>query len=79
MLIMVSHMIDDLIVLGMTTIELDNLMAETAAYLNIVHPDFGKLGARIAVTKLHKETHDSFFEVVKTLYHYVDSTGNFFY
>lgn len=61
----------------MKTIDLDNLMAETAAYLNIVHPDFGKLAARISVTKLHKETHESFFEVVKKLYTYVDSTGKY--
>ena len=33
-------------------------MAETAAYLNIAHPDYGRVAARIAVTKLHKETHE---------------------
>ena len=38
------------------TTDLDNLLAETAAYLNILHPDYGKLAARVSVTKLHKET-----------------------
>lgn len=54
---------------------MDNLVAETAAYLNILHPDYGRLAARIAVTKLHKETDTSFLEVIKKLYFYRDSTG----
>jgi ribonucleoside-diphosphate reductase alpha chain len=33
---------------GVTTIELDNLAAETAAYLTTKHPDYGILAARIA-------------------------------
>jgi ribonucleoside-diphosphate reductase alpha chain len=41
-----------------------------------LHPDFGKLAARVAVTKLHKETDESFFEAIKKLYYYIDSTGN---
>ena len=62
--------------LGIKTTELDNLMAETAAYLNILHPDFGKLGARIAVTKLHKETPELFLDSIKSLYHYTEANGN---
>ena len=42
--------------LGITTEELDSLLAETAAYLNMLHPDFGRLAARVAVTSLHKKT-----------------------
>ncbi len=61
---------------GFKTTEMDNLVAETAAYLNILHPDYGRLAARIAVTKLHKETEVSFLEVIKKLYFYRDSTGN---
>ncbi len=37
--------------IGIKTSDLDNLLAETAAYLNIIHPDYGKLAARVAVTK----------------------------
>ncbi len=41
---------------GVTTIELDNLAAETAATLTTKHPDYAILAARIAVSNLHKET-----------------------
>lgn len=57
------------------TTDLDNLIAETTAYMNILHPDYGKLASRVAVTKLHKETSESFLDVIKKLYYYVDSTG----
>ena len=50
-------------------------MAETAAYLNILHPDFGKLGARLAVTKLHKETSPLFLDSINLLYHYTEASG----
>ena len=58
---------------GIKTTELDNLLAETSAYLNILHPDFGKLAARVSVTKLHKETSSNFLEVISTLYHYTET------
>ena len=60
----------------------DNLLAETIAYLNILHPDYGKLAARVAVTKLHKETSESFRDVINSMYHYKESNGkdiNFLY
>ena len=41
---------------GVTTVELDNLAAETAACLTVKHPDYAILAARIAVSNLHKET-----------------------
>ena len=45
---------------GVTTVELDNLAAETAAALTVRHPDYATLAARIAVTNLHKETRSKF-------------------
>jgi ribonucleoside-diphosphate reductase subunit M1 len=45
---------------GIKTLELDNLAAETAAYMNIIHPQYSMLAARIAVSNLHKETKESF-------------------
>jgi ribonucleoside-diphosphate reductase alpha chain len=54
------------------TTELDNLAAETAAYLSTQHPDYAKLAARIAVSNLQKETDASFFAVVRTLHGYVN-------
>ncbi|MBK8965379.1 MAG: ribonucleoside-diphosphate reductase subunit alpha [Saprospiraceae bacterium] len=55
-----------------STIELDNLAAETAATMATIHPDYAKLAARIAVSNLHKQTEKSFHRVVKALYKYVD-------
>lgn len=45
---------------GVTTVELDNLAAETAATLTTKHPDYAILAARIAVSNLHKETKKCF-------------------
>lgn len=41
---------------GVTTVDLDNLAAETAAFMTTRHPDYAILAARIAVSNLHKET-----------------------
>jgi len=43
--------------------------------LTIVHPDFSKLAARIAVSNLHKQTFDSVVDVADKLYNYKDSIG----
>jgi len=45
---------------GVTTVELDNLTAETAATMTTKHPDYAILAARIAVSNLHKETKKAF-------------------
>ena len=57
---------------GVTTSELDNLAAETAAALTVKHPDYALLAARIAVSNLHKTTSKSFSSTIKRLYQYVD-------
>jgi ribonucleoside-diphosphate reductase alpha chain len=57
---------------GVTTIELDNLAAETAASMATNHPDYAVLAARIAVSNLHKVTSGSFSNTMKRLYTYVD-------
>jgi ribonucleoside-diphosphate reductase alpha subunit len=57
---------------GVTTVELDNLAAETTASLTTKHPDFAKLAARIAISNLHKVTSKSFSNTMKRLYTYVD-------
>jgi ribonucleoside-diphosphate reductase alpha chain len=57
---------------GVTTVELDNLAAETAASMATIHPDYALLAARIAVSNLHKETHKSFSKVIDELHKYVD-------
>ena len=53
---------------GVTTRELDNLAAEVAATMTTVHADYAILGARIAVSNLHKETKKQFSEVMNDLF-----------
>jgi ribonucleoside-diphosphate reductase alpha chain len=57
---------------GVTTSELDNLAAETAASMTTKHPDYATLAARIAISNLHKNTLKSFSGTIKMLYQYVD-------
>ncbi|ORE21941.1 ribonucleoside-diphosphate reductase large chain [Rhizopus microsporus] len=57
---------------GVTTVELDNLAAETAAYMTTRHPDYALLAARIAISNLHKETKKVFSQVIEDLYNYVN-------
>lgn len=57
---------------GVTTSELDNLAAETAASMTTKHPDYATLAARIAISNLHKNTLKSFSGTIKMLYQYID-------
>ena len=57
---------------GVSTQELDELAAETAATLTTKHPDFATLAARISVSNLHKTTSKSFSSTMKRLYTYVN-------
>lgn len=57
---------------GVTTAELDNLAAETAASMTTKHPDYAILAARIAISNLHKNTLKSFSATMKRLYTYID-------
>jgi ribonucleoside-diphosphate reductase alpha chain len=61
---------------GVTTTELDNLAAETAATMTTTHPDYAKLAARISVSNLHSNTKKSFSETMKDLYFYVNPRTN---
>jgi ribonucleoside-diphosphate reductase alpha chain len=60
---------------GVSTTELDNLAAETAASLTTKHPDYALLASRIAVSNLHKNTTKSFSETMLKLYHYSDAVS----
>ncbi|KAJ1958119.1 ribonucleotide-diphosphate reductase subunit rnr1 [Dipsacomyces acuminosporus] len=57
---------------GVTTVELDNLAAETAAYMTVQHPDYATLAARIAISNLQKETHDNFSDVIADLHAFIN-------
>ena len=60
---------------GVTTEILDNLSAETCAYMSIVHPDYSKLAARIVISNLHKKTDANFLKTAEKLYNYKDKAG----
>ena len=57
---------------GISTGELDNLAAETAASMIPSHPDYSILAARIAISRLHKSTKKKFSETIEDLYSYID-------
>ena len=57
---------------GVTTSALDDLAAETAAYLTTQHPDYARLAARISVSNLHKMTDKSFSSVMDRLHGYIN-------
>tara|TARA_B110001450_G_scaffold254688_1_gene280559 strand:+ start:4462 stop:6759 length:2298 start_codon:yes stop_codon:yes gene_type:complete len=55
---------------GVTTAALDELAADTAASLCSVHPEYSTLAARIAISRLHKETSGK----MDDLHHMLDET-----
>uniref|UniRef100_A0AC35UE95 Ribonucleoside-diphosphate reductase n=1 Tax=Rhabditophanes sp. KR3021 TaxID=114890 RepID=A0AC35UE95_9BILA len=61
---------------GVTTVELDDLAAATAASLCTSHPDYGVLAGRIAISNMQKQTKSSFSQVMNDLYEYVDPKTN---
>ncbi|KAE8728280.1 Ribonucleoside-diphosphate reductase large subunit [Hibiscus syriacus] len=61
---------------GVTTSQLDELAAETAAAMTANHPDYASLAARIVVSNLHKNTKKSFSETIKIMYnHFNERSG----
>ncbi|NBQ48230.1 MAG: ribonucleoside-diphosphate reductase subunit alpha, partial [Sphingobacteriia bacterium] len=70
--ILVAKKVIDGVYDGVTTSELDNLAAETAASLTVRHPDYALLASRIAVSNLHKNTIKSFSKTIDSLYNYID-------
>ena len=61
---------------GVSTSELDNLAAETAASMTVTHPDYAQLAARIAISNLHKNTNKSFSETMTAMYQYINPRTN---
>jgi ribonucleoside-diphosphate reductase alpha chain len=70
--ILVAKKVIDGVYDGVTTSELDNLAAETAASLTVRHPDYAQLASRIAVSNLHKNTIKSFSKTIEALHKYLD-------
>ena len=61
---------------GVSTSQLDDLAAETAASLTATHPDYALLASRIAVSNLHKSTEKSFSATMDSLFNYIDPNTN---
>jgi ribonucleoside-diphosphate reductase alpha chain len=61
---------------GVSTSELDNLAAETAASMTIAHPDYAQLAARIAISNLHSNTKKSFSETMNEMFYYINPRTN---
>ena len=53
---------------GVKTQELDELTAQTSAYMATYHPDFSVLAGRICASNLHKTTPATFTEAMEILY-----------
>ena len=60
---------------GVSTRELDDLAVQTASNLVTTHPDYDFLAARLSASILHKESSDSFAEVMEALAQRVDNAG----
>lgn len=55
---------------SVTTAELDQLAIETCAGISTKDPQYNVLAARIAVSNLHKQTHDKFSAAMTELYNF---------
>ena len=57
---------------GASTAEVDDLIAETAASMSTIHPDYARLAARVIATRMHKTTNPLFSQAMKRLHEAVD-------
>ena len=57
---------------GIHTSKIDELTAEQCASQLTQHPDFGKLGSHLIISNHHKNTKDSFVDVMNDLYNFKD-------
>jgi ribonucleoside-diphosphate reductase alpha chain len=60
---------------GISTTKIDELSAEQCASMASIHPDYNTLAGRIVVSNHHKNTSESFVEVMRALYNNVDKHG----
>ena len=57
---------------GISTKKIDELTAEQCASMSSIHPEYNILAGRITVSNHHKNTSNSFVEVMQQLYGYKD-------
>ena len=63
---------------GISTTKIDELTAEQCASMSSVHPDYNTLAGRITISNHHKNTKNSFCQVMKELYQYKDQHGQLY-
>ena len=57
---------------GASTAEVDALIAETAASMSTIHPDYATVAARVIATRMHKTTNALFSDAMLRLHKAVD-------
>jgi ribonucleotide reductase alpha subunit len=60
---------------GISTTKIDELSAQQCASLASTHPDYNVLAGRITISNHHKNTSDSFVDIMTSLYDYKDTHG----
>ena len=58
---------------GITTSELDEFTASTAATMSLYNPDYEEIASRLIINNHHKNTIDSFTETMVKLNNYIDN------
>ena len=61
---------------GIPTSQIDELVAQQCASMVTTHPDYGVLAGHIVVSNLHKNTNESFANVVSVMWNFTDVRGN---
>ena len=60
---------------GITTAQIDELVAEQCASLSTLKLDYGSLASRVVISNHQKNTDDNFKTVVDKLYNFLDTNG----
>jgi len=61
---------------GVTTVELDNLTAETSAYMASINSEYSDLAARISISNIQKECPKLFSDAMFQLFNYINPKTN---
>ena len=74
--IIITQKLSSRIYPGITTTELDILASQICMAMVMDHPNYGNLGARIAISNHQKNTNESFYDVITELINNKDIHGN---
>lgn len=65
----ISSRVEDTLSANMSTSDLSDYVSEVCAALTVTHWQYGALGGRVAISKLHRGTPNTFMECVMSLQH----------